>query len=46
VRPFDFDDWAFDYHVLDLAIVVSPLPLVLKINVGTSGNCMDCTIGW
>jgi hypothetical protein len=27
-------------------IIVSPLPLVLKIKIGASGDCVDCAIGW
>jgi hypothetical protein len=46
VRPYGFDDWDFNCQMIDLAVVVSPLPLVLKINIGASGNSMDCVIGW
>jgi hypothetical protein len=31
--------------MIDLAIIVSPLPLVLKIDIRASGNCMDRDIG-
>jgi hypothetical protein len=32
--------------MIDLVIIVSPLHLVLKIEIGDSSNCVDQAIGW
>jgi hypothetical protein len=32
--------------MINVVIVISSLPLVLKINIGTSGDCTNCVIGW
>jgi hypothetical protein len=30
--------------MIDLFVIVSPLPLGVKIGVGTSGDCEDCAV--
>jgi hypothetical protein len=45
VGPFGFGDRAFDSHMIDLSVVVSSLPLVGEIYVGTSGDGEDCAMG-
>jgi hypothetical protein len=32
--------------MIDLVIVVSSPPLVLKVNNRASGNFVDCVVGW
>jgi hypothetical protein len=46
MEPFGSHDRAFDYYVIDLVIVLSPLPLVLKIQIGTSGDGVYSSKGW
>jgi hypothetical protein len=46
VRPLSSHDWAFDRHMIYLAIVLLSLPLVLEIQVGASGDCVDGFEGW
>jgi hypothetical protein len=46
VRPFVSHDWAFDCHVIDLAVVLSFLSFVSEIHVGASSDFMDCSKGW
>jgi hypothetical protein len=31
MRPFGLCNWAFDHHMVDLAIVLLPLPFILEI---------------
>jgi hypothetical protein len=38
-------DGAFDDNVVNLSIIVSFLPLVIKIGIGASGNCENCAMG-
>jgi hypothetical protein len=38
-------DGAFDDYMVYFPVVISVLPLGVKISVGTSGDCEDCTIG-
>jgi hypothetical protein len=45
VGPFGFDDRTFDGHMIDLSLVVTPLPLVVEVNVRTSGDGENCTVG-
>jgi hypothetical protein len=45
MEPFGFDDRTFDSHVIDLSIVVSLLPLVLKVGIGASDDSEDCDMG-
>jgi hypothetical protein len=44
--PLNFDHWAFDYCMIDLAVMVLPLSLVFKIKIGDPVDCVDHTIGW
>jgi hypothetical protein len=37
---------AFHGYMIYLSVIVSGLPLGVEIDVGTSGNCEDCTMGW
>jgi hypothetical protein len=41
VRTLGSCDWAFDDHIVDLTVVFSPLPLILEVQVGASGDCMN-----
>jgi hypothetical protein len=43
--PFALGDGAFDGNVIDLSVIVSLLPLVIKVGVGASGNCENCAMG-
>jgi hypothetical protein len=45
VRPFGFGDRTFDGYVIDLSIVVSHLPFIFKVGVGTSRGGENCTMG-
>jgi hypothetical protein len=45
VRPLSFDQGAFVSHVIDLAVVVSLLPFVLKIGIGAFGDGVDYVVG-
>jgi hypothetical protein len=45
VGPFGLDNEAFDNNVIDLPVIVSPLPLGVEIGVGASGDCEDCAMG-
>jgi hypothetical protein len=31
--------------MIDLTIILSSLPLVLKIHIGASGDCVNCSEG-
>jgi hypothetical protein len=46
VRPLCLCNGAFDGYVVYLSVIVSVLPLGVKISVGTSGNRKDCVMGW
>jgi hypothetical protein len=46
MRPLGLHDWAFDRHVIDVAVVLSFLPFIFKIQVGDSGDSMDSSEGW
>jgi hypothetical protein len=45
VRLFGLGNGTFDSDMIDLCIIVSPLPLGVKIGVGASSNCEDCAMG-
>jgi hypothetical protein len=45
VRPFGFGDRTFDSQMIDLSVVVSLLPLVLKVGIGASNDSEDCAMG-
>jgi hypothetical protein len=36
--PFGFGDRTFDGYMIDLFVVVSLLPFIVKVSVGTSGD--------
>jgi hypothetical protein len=38
VRPFGLCDWAFNFHVVNLAVVFSLSLLVLEAHIGASGD--------
>jgi hypothetical protein len=42
--PFGLGNGAIDGNMIDLSIVVSPLPLVIKISVGDSDNYENCAV--
>jgi hypothetical protein len=46
MRSFGPCDWAFDHHVIDLAVVFSLLLLGLEVQVGDFDNCVDGSEGW
>jgi hypothetical protein len=46
VRPLGLHDWAFDRHVIDLAVVLSFMSFVFEILVGAFGDCVDGSKGW
>jgi hypothetical protein len=35
----------FDDNVIDFSVIVSLLPLGIKISVGASGDCKACVVG-
>jgi hypothetical protein len=37
-------DGAFDDKMIDLSVVISSLPLVIKISVGASSDCKNCVM--
>jgi hypothetical protein len=45
VRPLCSRDWAFNCHMIYLAIVVSSLPFILETQVGASSDCVDGSEG-
>jgi hypothetical protein len=45
MRPFGLCDGAFDNNMVDLFVIVSSLPLGVKIGVGSSGDHEDCVVG-
>jgi hypothetical protein len=45
VGPLGLRDGAFNGYMIYLPVVISVLPLGVKISVGTSGDCDDCTVG-
>jgi hypothetical protein len=45
VGPYGFGDRAFDGHMIDLSVVISPLPLIVKVSVGASGDGENCVVG-
>jgi hypothetical protein len=45
VGPFGLGDGDFDDNVIDLSIIVSLLPLGVKISVGASSDCDNCDMG-
>jgi hypothetical protein len=46
VRPLCLGNGAFDGYVIYFSIIVSTLPLGVKVGIGASSNCKDCTAGW
>jgi hypothetical protein len=45
VGLFDFDDGAFDDHMVDPLVVISLLSLIAKVGVGASGDGENCVMG-
>jgi hypothetical protein len=45
VGPFGLGDGDFDSNVIHLPVIVSSLPLVVKIGVGAPNYCKDCVVG-
>jgi hypothetical protein len=43
--PFGLGDGTFNGNVIDLSVIVSPLPLGVKIGVRAFGDCKDCAMG-
>jgi hypothetical protein len=46
VRPLDLGDGTFDNHVIYFSIIVSALPLGVKVCIRTTGNCKSCAMSW
>jgi hypothetical protein len=46
VRPLGSGNGAFDDYVIYFSIIVSALPLGVKVSTGTSSNCKDCAMSW
>jgi hypothetical protein len=46
VRPFGSHDETFNCYVIDLAIMLSLLPLIFEIHVGASGDGVYGSKGW
>jgi hypothetical protein len=42
--PFGFDNRTFD-DVIDLSVIVSLLPFIVKVGVGVSDDGEDCAMG-
>jgi hypothetical protein len=45
VEPLGLSDGAFYDFMVYFLVVISTLPLGVKVGVGTSGDCEDCTMG-
>jgi hypothetical protein len=45
VEQFGLGNRTFDNYMIDLSIIISLLPLGVKIGVGISGDCEDCDVG-
>jgi hypothetical protein len=46
MRPFCPYDWAFDRHVVNLAVVFLSLSFVLEVKIGASGDGVYDFKGW
>jgi hypothetical protein len=46
VGPLGLGDGAFDCYVIYFSIIVSALPLDVKVCIGTTSNCKDCAMLW
>jgi hypothetical protein len=46
LRPLGSHNWAFNRYMIDMVIIFSPLPLVLKTRVGTSGDGVYSSESW
>jgi hypothetical protein len=46
VRPLGLGNGAFDSYVIYFSIIVSTLPLGVKVCIRTSDNCKDCVMSW
>jgi hypothetical protein len=44
MRPLGLGDGAFVDKMIDLSVVISSLPLVIKISVGASDDCKNCVM--
>jgi hypothetical protein len=44
--PFDSGDWAFDYYMVNLSVVLSFLSFVSEIYVGGSADFVDGSKCW
>jgi hypothetical protein len=45
VRPLGLSDGAFNGYMVYFSVIISALALGVKVGVGTSGDCEDCTVG-
>jgi hypothetical protein len=46
VRPLGLCNGAFNNYMIYFSIIVSTLPLGVKVYIGTSGDCKDCAVSW
>jgi hypothetical protein len=46
MRPLGSHDWTFNRYMIDMAIVLSLLPLVFETQFGTSGDGVYSSEGW
>jgi hypothetical protein len=44
MRPFGFGDRTFDGYMIDLSIVLSLVPFIVKVGVRTSGDGKNFTV--
>jgi hypothetical protein len=45
VGPIGLSDEAFDGYMVYFLVVISALPLGVKVSVRIFGDCEDCTVG-
>jgi hypothetical protein len=46
VGPLSLSNGAFDSYRIYFSVIVSVLSLGLKVGIGASGDCKDCTMCW
>jgi hypothetical protein len=46
VGPFGLSNGTFDNDMINMHVIVTMMSLGVEVDVGTSGNCEDCAMGW
>jgi hypothetical protein len=46
VRLLSLGNGVFDSYMIYFSVIVLMLSLGVKVDIGTSGNCKDCAMGW